>query len=123
MDYIQETKPIDKLQVPLEELVKRNKLITARNGRKAKHVQQILFITNYTVEFLRILLDCEPHRSADLERTLSTSHGKAERISKQLVKTKMVEKYKKDTHTVFYRITEKGISLYTLLKDDIKPSE
>ena len=110
---------IEKLQIPLAELIKHNQLATSKKSRQMKHSKKLIYVTNHTMDVLTTLVDCEPHRAREIELKLSLDSGKMSRVCEQLIKIHAVEKYKQDIHSSYYRITEKGLTFYNLFKDDL----
>ena len=110
---------IEKLQIPLDELVKRNQIATSKKNRGTKHDKKLIYITNHTMNVLNELSDCEPHRAREIELKLTLDPGKMSRVCEQLIKIHAVEKYKQDIHCSYYRITERGLTLFDLFKDDL----
>lgn len=111
---------IEKLQVPLEKLVEQNRIRTARLRRAKIYSTNILSVNTNSISFLRLLVDCEPHRAVGLDEDLGFWHGETSRISKHLVELKFVERVKISKNEIYYRITERGLKLYELFKDDVK---
>ena len=119
----EENMTIEKLKIPLEELVKMNQKRTISFTRRNNHSKSVLHIHQNLLKLFTFMKDCEPHRVADLDYKLAMHRGEVHRMSEHLVRAKCVEIFKINNYETYHRITEKGLKLYELFKEDMEPSE